>query len=102
MARQTADSVENFSTGENFADLFNEVFSDGPLEGSVLQGTVIALENDAAVIDVGLKSAGRVALKEFALPGQKAELKVGDTVEVYLERYEDRNGETMLSREKAA
>jgi small subunit ribosomal protein S1 len=67
----------------------------------VLKGTVIALENDAAVIDVGLKSAGRVALKEFALPGQKAELKVGDIVEVYLERYEDRNGETMLSREKA-
>jgi small subunit ribosomal protein S1 len=67
----------------------------------VLKGTVIALENDAAVIDVGLKSAGRVALKEFALPGQKAEINVGDTVEVYLERYEDRNGETMLSREKA-
>ncbi len=50
MARQSADTVEDFSTGENFADLFNEVFSDGPLEGSVLKGTVIALENDAAVI----------------------------------------------------
>jgi small subunit ribosomal protein S1 len=100
MARQTAD-VENFSTGENFADLLNESFRDEPLEGSVLKGTVIALENDAAVIDVGLKSAGRVALKEFSLPGQKPEINVGDTVEVYLERYEDRNGETMLSREKA-
>ncbi len=72
-----------------------------PSKGSVLKGTVIALENDAAVIDVGLKSAGRVALKEFTLPGQKPEIAVGDIVEVYLERYEDRNGETMLSREKA-
>ena len=101
MARQPADNVEAFSTGENFADLLNEVFGGDPLEGSVLKGTVIALENDAAVIDVGLKSAGRVALKEFALPGQKPEIQVGDIVEVYLERYEDRNGDTMLSREKA-
>jgi small subunit ribosomal protein S1 len=102
-ARQYAETaIENYSTGEIFADLLNEVFrADEPVEGSVLQGTVIAIENDVAVIDVGLKSAGRVDLKEFAVPGMKADVKVGDKVDVYLERYEDRNGEAMLSREKA-
>ncbi len=103
MANQTAGTAETpYATGEDFAQLLEESFGrEGPAEGSVLKGTVIGIENDAAVIDVGLKSAGRVALKEFALPGAKAELKPGDVVEVFLERYEDRNGETMLSREKA-
>ena len=63
---------------ENFADLLAESFgSSGSVEGSVLQGIVIAIENDMAVIDVGLKAEGRVPLKEFATPGQKAEIKVG-------------------------
>ena len=103
MSNVNADTAtELYSTGENFADLLDESFGDnGPEEGSVLKGTVIAIENDAAIIDVGLKSAGRVALKEFSVPGAKADINVGDTVEVFLERYEDRNGETMLSREKA-
>jgi len=103
MSNVNADTAtEPYSTGENFADLLDESFGDnGPEEGSVLKGTVIAIENDAAIIDVGLKSAGRVALKEFSVPGAKADINVGDTVEVFLERYEDRNGETMLSREKA-
>jgi small subunit ribosomal protein S1 len=100
-ARASAPTSQ-FSTGENFAALLEESFSSHePTEGSVLVGTVIALDNDSAVIDVGLKSAGRVSLREFATPGQKSELQVGDKVEVYLERYEDRNGEAMLSREKA-
>ena len=71
------------------------------LEGSVLSGTVIAIEGEFALIDVGLKSEGRVATKEFATPGQKSEIKIGDVVEVYLERMEDKNGEAVLSREKA-
>ena len=62
---------------------------------------MISVENDYAVIDVGLKSEGRVALKEFAAPGQPAEIKVGDIVDVFVERMEDRNGECQLSREKA-
>src|SRR6202521_1751957 len=71
------------------------------LEGTVIKGRVIALENDAVLIDVGLKSEGRVPLKEFAAGGAEPELHVGDTVEVYLERMEDKNGEAQLSREKA-
>ena len=87
---------------ENFAALLEESIGAGNgLEGSVLKGIVVAIENDFALVDVGLKSEGRVQLKEFGQPGQKSEINVGDTVEVYLERMEDKNGEAVLSREKA-
>src|SRR5215813_3034303 len=89
-------------TKENFAALLQESFGgSGGLEGSVLKGTVVSIEGDTALIDVGLKSEGRVQLKEFAAPGQRSEIKIGDQVEVYLERMEDKNGEAVLSREKA-
>ncbi|MGQ9372079.1 30S ribosomal protein S1 [Azospirillum sp. ST 5-10] len=87
---------------ESFAALLEESLGTSEsLEGTVVKGRVVAVENDMVTIDVGLKSEGRVALKEFAQPGQPAELKAGDTVEVYLERMEDKNGEAVLSREKA-
>jgi small subunit ribosomal protein S1 len=87
---------------ENFAALLEESLGAGNgLEGSVLKGIVVSIENDFALVDVGLKSEGRVQLKEFGQPGQKADIKIGDTVEVYLERMEDKNGEAVLSREKA-
>jgi small subunit ribosomal protein S1 len=87
---------------ENFAALLDESLGQArSLEGAVLRGRVVAIENDTAVVDVGLKSEGRVPLKEFAAPGQRPEIRIGDTVEVYLERMEDKNGEAMLSREKA-
>ena len=54
-----------------------------------------------ALIDVGLKSEGRVPIREFAAPGQPADIKVGDVVEVFVERMEDPNGEAVLSRDKA-
>ena len=54
-----------------------------------------------AVVDVGLKSEGRVPLKEFAAPGTKPEVKPGDLIELFVERYEDRDGSIVLSREKA-
>ena len=103
MSDQHAGEVaEPYSTGENFAELLEESLGvSGALEGTVLKGSVISIENDMAVIDVGLKSAGRVSLSEFASPGEEADLKLGDEVEVYLERYEDRNGEAVLSRDKA-
>ena len=88
--------------GESFATMLDASFgSGGGLEGSVLKGRVLHLTNDAVVVDVGLKSEGRIPLREFAINGQMPELKVGDLVDVYLERMEDRNGEAMLSREKA-
>ncbi len=87
---------------ESFAALLDESLgTDDTLEGKVLRGTIVAIEGDTALVDVGLKSEGRVALKEFAEAGQMPELKAGDEVEVYLERMENKNGEAMLSREKA-
>src|SRR5205823_5815640 len=70
-------------------------------EGKVVKGIVTGIENDMAVIDVGLKSEGRVALREFAMPGQKAEIAIGDEVEVYVDRVENSAGEAMLSRDRA-
>jgi small subunit ribosomal protein S1 len=89
------------SSGE-FAAMLEESFGkSGSLENTVIQGRVISVENDTVLIDVGLKSEGRIPLREFALAGQPADIKAGDTVEVFLERMEDRNGEVGLSREKA-
>jgi small subunit ribosomal protein S1 len=87
---------------EDFAALLEESFDHGNLqEGSVIKGLVVSIEKDVAVIDVGLKTEGRVPLREFATPGRQNELKVGDTVEVYLERVENALGEAVLSRDKA-
>jgi small subunit ribosomal protein S1 len=103
MAKSAAARVSKEKPqGDSFAALLEETLGAAQgLEGSVLSGTVVSLEGEFALVDVGLKSEGRVALKEFALPGQKPELKVGDVVEVYLERMEDKNGEAVLSRDKA-
>jgi len=87
---------------DDFAKLLDESFGSGNLqEGSVIKGTVVGIEKDVAVIDVGLKTEGRVPLREFSGPGRANELKVGDTVEVYLERVENALGEAVLSRDKA-
>ena len=97
----TATSEMN-PTREDFAALLSETLSnDDAFEGSVVKGVITAIEKDLAVIDVGLKMEGRVPLREFSIPGKPAELKVGDTVEVYLERMENALGEAVLSREKA-
>ena len=87
---------------DEFEALLSESFgNEVSIEGSVVKGTIISIEGDSALIDVGLKSEGRVSLREFSSPGQEHGLKAGDLVEVYVERMEDRNGEAMLSREKA-
>lgn len=98
----SADTQSMNPTRDDFAAMLDEAFGGGDLgEGSVVKGTVISIENDLAVIDVGLKTEGRVPLKEFALPGQKSDLGVGDEVEVFLERIENAMGEAVLSRDKA-
>ena len=87
---------------EDFASLLAETFSeDTSIEGSVVKGTVVAINGDYVTIDVGLKSEGRVAVKEFGIAGQSSEVQVNDTVEVYVERMEDKDGQAVLSREKA-
>jgi small subunit ribosomal protein S1 len=102
MSTAIGESKDLTPTREDFAALLNETLSEeDAFEGSVVKGTVTAIEKDLAVIDVGLKMEGRVPLREFGLPGKPADLKVGDTVEVYLERMENALGEAVLSREKA-
>ena len=87
---------------EEFEALLNESFElETPDEGSVVKGTVVAIEAGQAIIDIGYKMEGRVDIKEFAAPGQTPEIAVGDVVEVYLDRVENARGEAVLSREKA-
>jgi small subunit ribosomal protein S1 len=89
-------------TREDFAAMLDEAFGQGNLqEGTVVKGTVVGIEKDMALIDVGAKTEGRVAVREFSGPGRGGELKVGDEVEVYLERIENALGEAVISRDKA-
>jgi small subunit ribosomal protein S1 len=95
-------SVQTNVLREDFAAMLDETFGTSDMaEGSVVKGTVVAIEKDLAVIDVGLKTEGRVALKEFNGPGRENAIKVGDVVEVYLERIENALGEAVISRDKA-
>jgi len=99
MATATASATPS---REDFAKMLDESFSHGsPQEGTVVKGKIVGIEKDMAVIDVGAKTEGRVAMREFAGPGRQATLKVGDEVEVYLERVENALGEAVLSRDKA-
>jgi small subunit ribosomal protein S1 len=87
---------------EDFASLLDETLGkDSGFDGSVVTGRVVRLTDEFAIVDVGLKSEGRVALKEFGPPGAAPEVQPGDMIELYVERYEDRDGTIVLSREKA-
>ena len=98
----STDTQAAAAATENFADLLAESFGENTnIEGSVVRGFVIGMDSDAVIIDVGLKSEGRVPLKELAAPGQSPEVAIGDEIEVYVERMEDRNGQAVLSRDKA-
>lgn len=83
---------------ENFEDLLNEQFGENGILGSVVKGTIVKVSDDYVTVDVGLKSEGNIPVREF---GNNAELKVGDVVEVLVDRYEDKDGNIVLSREKA-
>jgi len=89
-------------TRDDFTALLNETYgAEEALEGSVVKGRVVAIEKDMAVIDLGLKTEGRVALREFTNHGREPAPNVGDEVEVYLERIENALGEAVISRDKA-
>ena len=91
-------------TRDDFEALLNEQLGDaddGGFEGRVVKGTVTAIENGMAHIDVGLKSEGRVDLKEFQRSESETAPGVGDEVEVYVDRVENAEGEAMLSRDRA-
>lgn len=83
---------------ESFADLLNEQFGENGILGTVVKGTIVRVTPDFVTIDVGLKSEGNIPVREF---GTNPELKIGDSVEVLVDRYEDKDGNIVLSREKA-
>jgi small subunit ribosomal protein S1 len=97
-----ADDMSMNPTRDDFSALLDESLGGRDfMEGQVVQGKVVAIEKDIAIIDVGLKTEGRVSLKEFGDEEGKPPIKVGDTVEVFLERVENAMGEAVLSRDKA-
>ena len=94
--------IQNNQTKESFAELLDQSFQEmTSLEGSVVTGTVLSIEKDMILIDVGLKSEGRVPIREFGNSEDELNIKVSDQVEVFIERLEDANGQAILSREKA-
>ena len=100
--QEATQTIEPRPSLDDFAAMLDETLSTGTrLEGSVVRGTVVGLDDDIVIVDVGLKSEGRVPLKEFGSPGQPPEVRVGDNVEVFVERFENKGGEVVLSREKA-
>jgi len=95
-------STQTNPSREDFAAMLEESFNKSDsLEGSVIKGKIVAIEKDMAVVDLGLKTEGRVALREFTGPGREGAPGVGDEVEVYLDRIENALGEAVISRDKA-
>ena len=97
----TNENIESPPKVENFAELLKESIGEEDFEGRVVKGTVLSVDNDSVTIDVGLKSEGRIPLREFGTNPDEIEVKVDDIVDVFVERYEDRDGLIRLSREKA-
>lgn len=91
------------SNGESFFELLESFLGtpENTLEGRVVKGTVISVDDDFVIVDVGLKSEGKISVKEFKSSQEESEPKVGDLVDVYIEKLEDKNGEVVLSRERA-
>lgn len=97
-----AANLKDREDSKEFAALLQETMKEqSKFEGSVVEGTIISLEDDFVIVDVGLKSEGRIPKQEFSMPGEDPELRIGDSIEVFVEKMEDRNGESLLSREKA-
>src|SRR5260370_31136633 len=96
---QMASTATSYNPSrDDFAAMLDESFAGGNLqESSVINGIVVAIEKDMAVIDLRLNTDDRVALREFAAPGKESELKVGDDVEGFLDRIENALGEAVLS-----
>ena len=87
---------------ENFSELLEKSLIDFKYkEGQVIKGTVMSVTNDTVVVDVGLKAEGRIPLKEFHAPGEEHSVEIGQKYDVYLEKLENKEGEALLSRERA-
>lgn len=101
MAKTAAHLKDKENSGEFAALLQESLQQQNRFEGNVVKGVVVDIRSDSVIVDVGLKSEGRIPLREFSMPGQPPEVRPGDEVEVFVDRMENRDGETVLSREKA-
>jgi small subunit ribosomal protein S1 len=105
MASSTAlrhSDAPAYTGADDFAALLDaSLGSNTGFEGSVIAGRVLRIDDDFVIVDVGLKSEGRVPLREFAPVGAKPEVNPGDVYDLFIERYEDKDGAMVLSREKA-
>ena len=91
-----------YTGADDFAALLDaSLGGNAGFEGSVISGRVLRIDDDYVIVDVGLKSEGRVPLREFAPVGAKPEVNPGDVYDLFIERYEDKDGAMVLSREKA-
>ena len=100
----TLSSEKNNSniSNEDFSKLIDKTFKNNiKLEKKIVKGNVVSVNKDTIVIDVGLKSEGKIPISEFSRFGKETEIKIGDTVDVYLDNLDNSNGEVILSREKA-
>ena len=87
---------------ENFEDLLNQSLKKiKNFEGKVVNGKIISIDHNHALVDVGLKSEGKISMDELRFCDKEKEVKIGDKIDVFVERLEDKNGEAVLSREKA-
>lgn len=99
--KRIVKEIENpFSTGEDFNTLLEESNKISPKEGTVVKGTVVAIEKDTVVVDIGFKSEGRIQLREFPVE-ERSEIASGDEIEVFFEKIENQRSEAVLSRERA-
>ena len=100
----TLSSEKNNSniSNEDFSKLIDKTFKNNiKLEKKIVKGNVVSVNKDTIVIDVGLKSEGKIPISEFSRFGKETEIKIGDTIDVYLDNLDNSNGEVILSREKA-
>ena len=88
---------ENQATVEDFGAMLDEFMGKGALQGKVVSGKIVGFDDDMVIVDVGLKSEGRIPVSEFGIQN----LNLGDEIDVFIDRYEDKNGNVVLSREKA-
>ena len=96
------NKVESKISNEKYEELISKTIDNKNIkEKSIVTGKVVSVEKDIIIIDVGLKSEGRIPTSEFSRPGKELEINIGDKLEVYVENVDSVNGETILSREKA-
>ena len=96
------DQIKSKMTNDEYESLISQTLGQKSFkEKTIVQGKVVSIENESVIIDVGLKSEGRIPISEFSRPGQDNEIEIGDSYEVFIENVDSANGETKLSREKA-